>query len=294
MGFVVSAAPTYVYQRPSGYIFRLRVPSDLKQVVGKVEFRYSLRAGALRLAKYRARCVASYIQQLFEKVRRNMSEFTPEKITDLVKDYIRKVLDDDDACQGHTAVTSPGSAIVNGEKVIHPTSSIIVKPEAPLSSDLIHQIVVKYIRETLENDEKCRLLGGTMADRSITLDGLSVLEGSNMCDQEASSMLSSVTRWLQVPDYSLISSLAEKLLNNTSVECAPESPSYQLLSRELMKALQGILNVRILRSRSDYSAPDEKSSYRCSIVNHRSFRAFLWPILLKHLLMISLWSKSIT
>jgi len=117
MGFVVSTAPTYVYQSPSGYIFRLRVPSDLKQVVGKVEFRYSLRAGALRLAKYRARCVASYIQQLLEKVRRNMSSFTPEKITELVKDHIRKVLEDDDACQGHTAVTTPGSVIVNGENV---------------------------------------------------------------------------------------------------------------------------------------------------------------------------------
>lgn len=57
---------------------------------------------------------------------------------------------------------------MNGEKVIHATSSITVKPEAPLSADLIHQIVVKYIRETLANDEVCRLIGGTMADRSIT------------------------------------------------------------------------------------------------------------------------------
>ena len=46
-----------------------------------------------------------------------MSSFTPEKITELVKDHIRKVLEDDDACQGHTAVTTPGSVIVNGENV---------------------------------------------------------------------------------------------------------------------------------------------------------------------------------
>lgn len=39
-----------------------------------------------------------------------------------------------------------------------------------------------------------------------------MLEGSNMGEAEASSMLSSVTRWLQVPDYSLVASLTEKLL----------------------------------------------------------------------------------
>lgn len=57
MGFIVST-PSYVYQSPSGYIFRLRIPKDLKQLVGKVEFRYSLRSGSLRIAKYRSRCIA--------------------------------------------------------------------------------------------------------------------------------------------------------------------------------------------------------------------------------------------
>ena len=106
MGFSVSSRqqPSYLYQCPSGYIFRMRIPQDLKDLVGKHEFRYSLRAGALREVRYRARCVASYIQQLFEKVRRNMSGFTPEKITESVKGHIRKVLEDDQACQGQAAV----------------------------------------------------------------------------------------------------------------------------------------------------------------------------------------------
>lgn len=72
MGLVVSA-PSYMYQSPSGYIFRLRIPKDLRSLVGKCEFRYSLRSGALREAKYRARCIASFIQQLFEKVRMSIS-----------------------------------------------------------------------------------------------------------------------------------------------------------------------------------------------------------------------------
>lgn len=47
MGFLVSASRSYLYQTPSGYIFRLKVPRDLRPLVGQGEFRYSLRAGAL-------------------------------------------------------------------------------------------------------------------------------------------------------------------------------------------------------------------------------------------------------
>ena len=98
MGFFVSRQPSYMYQSPSGYIFRLRIPNDLKHVVGKCKFRYSLRAGVLRVAKQRARSISSYIQQLFIKVRNNMSEFTPEHITQLVKEHVREVLGNNEAC----------------------------------------------------------------------------------------------------------------------------------------------------------------------------------------------------
>jgi hypothetical protein len=64
MGFTVSRHPTYIYQTPSGYIFRLRIPCDLKRLIGKSEFRYSLHTGALRMARHRARYIASYIHQL--------------------------------------------------------------------------------------------------------------------------------------------------------------------------------------------------------------------------------------
>ena len=35
MGFSVSSTPSYLYQSTSGYIFRLRVPNDLRDLVGK-------------------------------------------------------------------------------------------------------------------------------------------------------------------------------------------------------------------------------------------------------------------
>ncbi|BDD89259.1 DUF6538 domain-containing protein [Desulfofustis limnaeus] len=78
MGFSVSQ-PSYLYQSSSGYIFRLRVPTDLRPVVGKTKFRYSLRTGALRTAKSRARAMAGYVQQLFMTVRSGMSELTQEQ-----------------------------------------------------------------------------------------------------------------------------------------------------------------------------------------------------------------------
>lgn len=99
MGFSFSGQPSYLYHTPSGYIFRLRVPCDLKDLVGQTEFRYSLRTGKLRLAKIRARSIASYIQTLFMKARSNMQEFNKDQIASLVKKYIRETLDNDEMCR---------------------------------------------------------------------------------------------------------------------------------------------------------------------------------------------------
>ena len=46
-----SASPSYVYLGPYGYIFRLRIPLDLKDLIGKIEYRYSLRTGSLKDAR---------------------------------------------------------------------------------------------------------------------------------------------------------------------------------------------------------------------------------------------------
>lgn len=188
MGFSIS---TYLYHNPSGYIFRLRIPYDLQAVVGKCEFRYSLRSGILRVAKHRARCIASYIHQLFMKVRSSMSEFTKERIGQLVREYIR---------------------------------------------------------QTLEDDEKCRALS------VHTLDELYVTGGSGMGEKEAQSLDISVKRWLKEQDHSFLHPVADSLLNGNDID--PDS--YKALSRELMVAFQSILKVRIKRSQGDYSIPDEE------------------------------------
>jgi|GEM_PF-2944703 len=61
MGFCFSGTANYLYHHPSGYFFRYRIPQDLKAVVGKTEFRYSLRTGIFRIARYRARLIAGYV-----------------------------------------------------------------------------------------------------------------------------------------------------------------------------------------------------------------------------------------
>ena len=176
MGFFVSA-PTYLYQSASGYIFRLRIPNDLRNIVGRVEFRYSLRTGALRIAKHRARSIASYIHLLFTRVRSSMSEFIQEKIQDLVKNYIKN---------------------------------------------------------TLANDEKCRAMSGPTATGSTTLEGMTLLESSDMKADEARSLLTSVNRWLQYQDHSLMKPVADKLIKAQGDAVDSESETYKSLSRELM------------------------------------------------------------
>ena len=98
MEFVISA-PAYIDQSPSGYNFRLRIPTDLKELVGSTEFRYSLRSWLLPVARQRARSSATFIHQLFIKVRSNMEEFTSEQITSLVRQYIKETLRNEEKCR---------------------------------------------------------------------------------------------------------------------------------------------------------------------------------------------------
>lgn len=256
MSFSVSQ-PSYLYQTPSGYIFRLRVPGDLRELVGRCEFRYSLRAGALRIARYRARLLASYVHQLFSRIRNSMTGLTPERITKMVKEFIRKELGDDNACAEQTALSTPGSIIVDGKTVLEAASMKGSNGVTLLSPEKIGQLVTEYTRETLANDEKCRAIGGTISTEPATLPGKSILEGSNMGADEAKSLLKSVTRWLQLPDHSIMHTITEKILTAQGVAIDPLSETYKTLSRELMKAFQSVLAVRTKRANGDYSLPDE-------------------------------------
>lgn len=79
------SAPSYLYRHSSGYIFRIRIPYDIRPFLGgKTEFRHSLRTGALGEAKYRARVMAAHAQRTFRNIRNggNMTTLTPDQIWD--------------------------------------------------------------------------------------------------------------------------------------------------------------------------------------------------------------------
>ena len=196
-----------MYQSPSGYIFRLKIPNDLRGIVGKCEFRYSLRTGSLRIAKQRSQYISSYLHQLFSRLRSR---------------------------------------------------------EVELSQDQINELVKGYIRETLENDEKCRAIADPFTEGQTTLEGMSILEASDMNTAEAKSILSSVDKWLTVKDHSLMNDVAVKIANAFSKrqglldDISPDSASFKILSRELLKGFRDVLKVRIKRSGGDYAETDEQ------------------------------------
>jgi integrase len=129
---------------------------------------------------------------------------------------------------------------------------------AEFTPEKITRLVQEYIRETLVNDEKCRSISGPTSGGTTTLPGNTILESSDMKAEEAQSMLHSVNRWLRNQDHSLMSTVTEKLLKAEGADVDPDSDSYKVLGRELLKAFQGILQVRAKRSIGDYSMTDEE------------------------------------
>jgi Domain of unknown function (DUF6538) len=85
--------PSYLVRNPHGYCFRLIVPKDLQDVVGKRELRYSLKTGCLSEGKSRARLLAGLIQQLFVKIRSNYTEYGNQNIDSLISGYLSFALE---------------------------------------------------------------------------------------------------------------------------------------------------------------------------------------------------------
>ena len=102
----LSKSPSYLIRNPYSYCFRLKVPLDLRERIGKKELRYSLRTGSLSEAKYRARYLAGRIQWLFKSVRyrrRSISAMTDEReltgddIQEIIRKYVWELLDSEEA-----------------------------------------------------------------------------------------------------------------------------------------------------------------------------------------------------
>jgi len=85
-------SPSYLIRNSYSYCFRMNVPRDLQQFVGRKELRYSLNTGYLGLARCKAWLISGQVHLMFMYLRRRiirLSEPSEEKIQELIQQYIR-------------------------------------------------------------------------------------------------------------------------------------------------------------------------------------------------------------
>ena len=86
-------SPFFLVRNAHSYCFRLIVPKDLQQFVGKTELRYTLRTGYLGVAKRKSRFLASQVQFMFQLLRKGfvgMGKLSEDQVQQLVVAYIKK------------------------------------------------------------------------------------------------------------------------------------------------------------------------------------------------------------
>ena len=86
-------SPSYLIRNRYSYCFRLHVPADLQEYVGKKELRYSLRTGYLSEAKFKSRFYVASFQLLFRRLRELRSmKLNDDQIKEFAKAYFEQQL----------------------------------------------------------------------------------------------------------------------------------------------------------------------------------------------------------
>lgn len=89
-------SPSYLVRNAHSYCFRLIVPKDLQEFVGRTELRYTLRTGYLGVAKRKSRFLAGQAQFIFQFLRKGffgMHKLSDGKVQQLVVAYIRRSIE---------------------------------------------------------------------------------------------------------------------------------------------------------------------------------------------------------
>jgi len=81
-------SPSYLFQSQYAYNFRLSVPSDLRQIVGRTEFRLSLKTGNLPEARRKSRLLAGLIQGYFSQIRVNRSAYGRADVEARIQEFL--------------------------------------------------------------------------------------------------------------------------------------------------------------------------------------------------------------
>lgn len=80
----------HLVRQSHSWCFRMIVPCDLREVVGKSELRYTLGTGSRRKAKKASNRIARDIKSLFRRLRNGglMAELTKDQIIQMVREYV--------------------------------------------------------------------------------------------------------------------------------------------------------------------------------------------------------------
>jgi len=112
-----------------------------------------------------------------------------------------------------------------------------------LSEDDLHKLMQQYFRQTLEEDERSRVMEDAPLPREVLLEELQGHEYSEECLSDA----------LASCNYESVIQPVERLLLANGIELDPQGYSFKKLCREMLKAQMGVLQVLKKRGMGDYS-----------------------------------------
>lgn len=85
----------YLTRRGNSFYFRREIPSDLRNKLGRREYKISLRTGYLRSAQSMIICLSGYTDRLFRLLRNGtMAELTNEQIQTLADQWLQDALEE--------------------------------------------------------------------------------------------------------------------------------------------------------------------------------------------------------
>jgi integrase len=132
--------PAHLIQNRYGFCFRITVPPDLQKVVGKVEIRWSLKTGNVKIAKERSIWVGLSVQRYFDETReaaRMKKDITPEETAAYIGNRIQEMVDANNKNPAIKEIREKvRHAIVYG---VDPNPPIIVRPNIIIGGNEIAQ-----------------------------------------------------------------------------------------------------------------------------------------------------------
>ena len=127
----LNKSPSYLIRNPHSYCFRMIAPKDLRDIIGRREFRYSLKTGSLSIAKSRARLLAGLIQPLFVQIRSNRSAFGRADVEASIRKFLGFVLESLETL---------------------PTMITGIEADTPAAGIKLERLVDEYVQENLRSN----------------------------------------------------------------------------------------------------------------------------------------------